>query len=323
MAASEEALRIQVARSTRIVKWATIRQVRASRSCRDRDGLPHFASRLSTVEIPMIRFLASLAVALLLVGCNQAAALQCANADIDPDAGVEACTRLIELDDQDAASRTSWLVNRGQHHLRAGRTEPALRDLARAIELSPKDANAVLVRGIAYGTAGRLDEALRDFDRAVALAPDLFAGHMNRAKVLSDTGRFRESLIAYDRAIALEPDAWMPRDGRCWVRAVLAEDLDGARADCDLAIAKAPLEGNPRNNRGLVNYRMGRHQAAIDDYTASIALAPEVASSYYVRGLARRALGQTGAADDDMRKALSIEAGVVERYAGYGVIAPH
>ncbi len=267
-----------------------------------------------------MRYLPILMAPFLFVGCADGDASQCANGGINPEAGIVACSRLIERDRGDAASLVNWHANRGQHRLRANHAEAAIRDFERAIELKPEDAEVVLLRGIAYDMAGRREESLRDFDRAIVLAPDLFAGHMNRGKVLSETNRFREALAAYDRAIALNPDEWTARDGRCWVRAVLAEDLDGARADCDSAVRDASGEGNPFNNRGLVNYRSKQYQTAIDDYTASIALAPDVASSYYVRGLAHRALGQREAADDDMRKALAIEPGIVDRYASYGVV---
>lgn len=267
----------------------------------------------------MMRCVPILMAAFLFVGCADGDVSQCASSGINPEAGVAACTRLIERDSRDPASLGAWHVNRGQHQLRANHVEAAIRDFERAVELKPDDADVLLLRGIGYGTTGRREESLRDFDRAVALAPDMFAGHSNRGKVLSEANRFREALAAYDRAIALNPDEWTARDGRCWVRAVLAEDLDGARTDCDFAVGKASGEGNPFNNRGLVNYRSQRYQAAIDDYTASIALAPDMASSYYVRGLAHRALGQRDAADDDMRKALAIEPGIVDRYASYGV----
>lgn len=255
-------------------------------------------------------------------GCGRADALACANVEIAPDTGIEACTRELSQAGLDPAARADAHYNRAIHYQRANRHDEAVADFDRSLHQSPDRVHAILYRGASHGMAGRSEAALRDFDRVIALKPDEFAAHINRGKMLSDLGRFRESLPALDRAVALSPEEWVAYDGRCWSRAVLAEDLEGALRDCDRAHALAPDAANPLNNRGLVNYRSKRYQASIDDYTASIALDPGVASSYHVRGLARLALGQTDKAEADFAKAASIEPGVAERYAGYGVAKP-
>jgi tetratricopeptide (TPR) repeat protein len=111
-------------------------------------------------------------------------------------------------------------------------------------------------------------------------------------------------------------------NARCWSRAVLGRDLDGALADCNAALEVAPESSDGRNSRGFVHFRRGEHALAIRDYDAALAKAPREASSHYVRGLAKRASGDTAGGDRDIRAGIALEPGVAKRYAGYGIAPP-
>jgi len=261
------------------------------------------------------------AVLLSLAACGMRDARTCASTRVDPEAGIDACTRWLSTSGLDADTRSTGLQNRAMHATRLRRFDAAARDYQAAMHLQPGDGNLPVWYGAVLAEGGDLEGALRAFDKALALDPDNFAAHMNRGKVLAERGQFPESALAYDRAVARDPENGNARDGRCWVRAVIAQDLQGALDDCDRAIAAMPGAANPLNNRGLVHYRMGRMAESIADYTASIEADPSMASSWYVRSLARRAQGDAATADRDLAEALRREPGVVERYAGYGVHA--
>lgn len=263
--------------------------------------------------------LATAALLASLAACGRQDARSCADPDIDPEAGIAACTRWLSTSGLDADARVAGLNNRAMHAIRLRRFDAAAHDHVAVMRLRPGDADLPARYGAALGEAGDAMGALRAFDEALALDPNHFGAHMNCGKVLADLGRFPEAADAYDRAIALDAANGIARDGRCWVRAVIAEDLQGALDDCDRAIAAMPGAANPLNNRGLVHFRMGRYAQSIADYTASIDEDPGMASSYYVRSLARRAQGDAAAAERDLAEALRREPGVAERYAGYGV----
>lgn len=260
---------------------------------------------------------------LAFAACSNAAvdpdAVTCADADAATDAAVQACTRLLESGKHDASGRAAWLSNRGMHWQKAGRFEEAAEDFSEAIALAPDDARLYLARGVTHGMAGQVDQALLDFERTIELDPESGFGYMNRATAQEKLGRYAESAASYDRAIALIPDQWDSWDGRCWVRAIVGKDLDGALSDCEHALRMRPDAANTLNTRGFVLFRQGRFEDAIASYDESIQRDPKVASSYYVRGLARQASGQDGR--DDLAKALSLEPAIEQRYAGYGIDA--
>lgn len=244
-------------------------------------------------------------------------ALRCADANAAVDTAIRACTRLLESGRYDAKGRVAWLTNRGLHLHRRGSLAEAVQDFSAAIELAPDDMNLYLSRGASYGMAGDLDAAIQDFEKVLALDPQSGLAYMNRATALEKKGKYAESMPDYDKAIALVPDNWIAWDGRCWLRAIVGQDLDGALADCERALQMRPDAANTLNTVGFVRFRQGRFDEAIASYDASIRLDPNVASSYYVRGLAHKALGKD--ADEDLAKALSMEPGIRQRYMGYGI----
>ena len=244
-------------------------------------------------------------------------AVRCADANAAVQTAIDACTRLVESGRYDAKGRVAWLANRGLHQQRAGRLAEAVKDFSAAIELMPDDINLYLSRGASHGMAGELDAAVRDFEKVLALDPQSGLAYMNRATALEKKGDYAASQRDYDKAVELVPENWIAWDGRCWLRAIVGRDLDGALTDCERALRMRPDAANTLNTRGFVLFRQGRFDEAVASYDASIRLDPNVASSHYVRGLARKALGEDARAD--FAKAIEIEPGVRQRYEGYGV----
>ena len=244
-------------------------------------------------------------------------AVLCADGKAAVETAVLACTRLIESGRYSESGRVAWLTNRGLHEQRGGHLAEAIKDFDEAVRLRPNYVGLYLARGATYGMSEDLDKAIADFDRALELDPNSGIAYMNRATARNRKGDRTESLSDYDKAIELIPENWMAWDGRCWVRAIIGKDLDGALADCDKASELQPGAANTMNTRGFILYRQGRFEEAIASYDASIARDPNAASSYYMRGLARSKLDQDSSGD--LTKALSMEPGIRERYAGYGI----
>lgn len=244
-------------------------------------------------------------------------AVLCADGKAAVETAILACTRLIESGRYNDAGRAIWATNRGLHEQRAGYLAEAIKDFDEAIRLRPNDVNLYLSRGATYGMSEQLDKAIADFDHALVLDPDSGIAYMNRATAENRKGERAASLGDYDKAVGLIPENWMAWDGRCWVRAIIGQDLEGALADCKKAMELQPSAANTLNTLGFILYRQGRFEDAIASYDESIARDPNVASSYYMRGLARRKLNRD--ASGDLAKALTLEPGIRERYHEYGI----
>lgn len=94
--------------------------------------------------------------------------------------------------------------------------------------------------------------------------------------------------------------------------------LDWAMEACNRAVGLNANDGTYRANRGLVELRLDRLDAALADYSAAIAADPDDADGYFGRALVLHRKGSRSAAEADRRQALEIDPGIVERYQGYG-----
>jgi len=120
-----------------------------------------------------------------------------------------------------------------------GRTNEAIRQLERAIELAPEwgrpyDLLAVVLRG-----AGRLEEAEDAAQRAIELDPDNVAHHNNYANLLKVLGRYKDAEVEYREALRLDPENAKPYYNIACLYALMKkrnEAIDYLR----LAIERAP-----------------------------------------------------------------------------------
>lgn len=94
--------------------------------------------------------------------------------------------------------------------------------------------------------------------------------------------------------------------------------LDWAMEACDRAVALNANESTYHANRGLVELRLGRLDAALSDYEAAIEADRRLADGYYGRALVLHRRGDQRAAEADRRQALEIDPRIVETYQEYG-----
>jgi tetratricopeptide (TPR) repeat protein len=100
----------------------------------------------------------------------------------------------------------------------------------------------------------------------------------------------------YSSVIELDPEAAWAYNNRAWFGALLNGDLEQALADANMAIELQP-SGGRYDTRGMVYYKRGQYEAALQDYNAAINKRTEYA--HYGRGLVYEALGETDMAIAD------------------------
>ena len=112
----------------------------------------------------------------------------------------------------------SWPYhNIGRLYLDQGNLEQALPWLARAVEVNPNHWRAQFSLGIAAHKAKRYDDALAAYARAVAMSPDDADTHANIGWILVRTGRDAEGVRELQTAVRLDPSLDRERqylDGR-------------------------------------------------------------------------------------------------------------
>lgn len=160
------------------------------------------------------------------------------------------------------------------------------------------------------------DPVIADLSRKIAANANDVASRYKRGQVYAIKRAYALAMQDFDAVIRRAPRDAEALNNRCWTRAATG-DLQGALADCSLALQIDPGLSDALDSRGLVNLKLGRTAEAIKDYTDAIQRNPRSSSSLFGRGIATRKSGGDGAAD--ISQAKSMNPNIAKEFAGYGV----
>ncbi|MGN6516309.1 MAG: tetratricopeptide repeat protein [Rhizomicrobium sp.] len=247
----------------------------------------------------------------------------------------------------------SWAYqNRAIEYVSIKRFDLAIQDLDTAINLNPKDGNALTWRGIAYYSMGNYEPAIDNYNQALELQPDNADTYGDRAAVYLALGQYARAIDDYNRALSLDPKAIDFLNGRgaayrnlgnyqqaitdyskiiehdpdsvsallnrCMARAYWGQELDIALADCSHALRISPGELDVLAKRGLVYLRMGNYPAAIADENACLAAGPNWGMALYIRGLAEVKAGVSDQGKTDMARAEVLDPSLAATLSVFG-----
>ncbi|TWI09924.1 caspase family protein [Bradyrhizobium daqingense] len=160
------------------------------------------------------------------------------------------------------------------------------------------------------------DPVIADLSRKIASNANDVASRYKRGQVYAIKRAYALAMQDFDAVIRRAPKDAEALNNRCWTRAATG-NLQGALADCNLALQIDPGLSDALDSRGLVNLRLGRTTEAIKDYTDAIQRNPHSSSSLFGRGIAARKSGGDGATDIAQAKAMNPD--IAKEFAGYGV----
>jgi tetratricopeptide (TPR) repeat protein len=173
----------------------------------------------------------------------------------------------------------------------------SIAQLDQEIKLHPRSVAAYLERGNAYLSDTENEKAMSDFNKAIALDPHCARGYIGMFYAYMDGKHNAEALAALKKAQEVGPPD-------------LAIDALNLQANFHRHMEKYPqaLEEYTRvinsnllsksrlcftyQERGVVNDRMGKLQAAIADYTKAISIDPCAGRAYLFRANDYRDLGE-------------------------------
>jgi eukaryotic-like serine/threonine-protein kinase len=110
--------------------------------------------------------------------------------------------KAIELNDHLPAAHATL----GEINLSLGKTDPAVQEFQRALELAPRDADTALGLAYTYQYMDRFEEAESTFKRAIALRPDYWVSYTGFAFFCYHQNRLPEAITLFKRVIELTPD---------------------------------------------------------------------------------------------------------------------
>ena len=144
-----------------------------------------------------------------------------------------------------------------------------MEDLNKAIELDPRDAEALVMRGMLYYQQKEVEKANRDITDSLLIRPDSVSGVLMRSMVAAQEGRFADAIADMEMLVRADPTQteWISRLATYY-------QLD-KRPRLAIQLLDQLLEANPDSaaalrSRGDAKLSVNMHQEAIDDYEAAI-----------------------------------------------------
>ncbi len=236
----------------------------------------------------------------------------CDRSGADPDAGIPACTRLLDHPSKGTNVPAAY-NNRGVARVRRGDLDDAVKDFTSALDRNPNYADAFKNRGIARHMQGDYDGAIADFNRALRLndkSPDYYNA---RGSALFRKGEYDGAIRDFNKAISLDP-----KYKKAFVNRGLAlhskRQLDRAIADFDAFVRLAPDDLTGYLDRASVRMDKGNFKGAVDDYNQAIRLDPNNSAPYTRRGEAWRLQGNLQLSLADHNKAIALNPNDKEAY---------
>ena len=175
----------------------------------------------------------------------------------------------------------------------------------------PNDVNVPLVvaNDLAGGQGDEPKKIAEDLLwRVLQQNTDSIEAMYSLAMLFQSTGRSTDAAKLYQRVLLLDPNNVVAVNNLAWI---LCEDQNQYQQALELAekgLAKEPNYVDLLDTRGMVYYRLGRFERAVEDFTRCVNLYPErsqsLVASYFHLARALAKLGRTSQAVDNLKKAL-------------------
>jgi protein O-mannosyl-transferase len=221
-----------------------------------------------------------------------------------------------------------------------------------ALKERPKNAMALLNKGIVFNSLGQQDSAIaninrsikiykyppsfyhrgcvreamhdtataeRDYTVAIMLDSSLVLAYVGRANIYTRQGAFQDAILDLNKAIAYDSTYSIAYYNRGNVYMALNQYQE-AFTDYSKAIDLLPGYTNALINRGIVQHELHEYQNSLRDYQKALLLAPGNILVYNNMGVTLREMGQFEEAIGFFNKALSLNSNFAPAYFGRGTV---
>jgi tetratricopeptide (TPR) repeat protein len=206
---------------------------------------------------------------------------------------------------------------RGNAYLELQRTQEAMADYSKALDLEPTDARAWRSRGTAYYRLGQPGKALADFGQAIQLDPQNPLGWNNQGWAYIDLGQPSKALAAFAKAIQLDGKFIQAWKGRGKAYYDLRQPVKAA-ADFREARRLAPKDHEVYHDLGDALADQGMLADAESAYREAIRLKSDCPEAHYNLGLALDHQGKPAAAVPSYREAIRLRDPYPEAHTNLG-----
>lgn len=155
------------------------------------------------------------------------------------------------------------------------------------IAACPQEAIAYNNRGTVLCAAKKYDAALRDFAKAIEISPRYSDPYINSANIYADRGDDRAALERYDRGISVKQDnpyAYYCRATFFRGRGRTAEALADFNRCIDISSPIYLYYPKAYSNRGVLHFDKGDYESALRDFSRAIAIDARFYQAWVNRG---------------------------------------
>jgi tetratricopeptide (TPR) repeat protein/serine/threonine protein kinase len=189
---------------------------------------------------------------------------------------------------------------------RAGRTDEAIAQGRKSVELDPRNAEAHVMLGALLHAKGQVDETIACWRKAIELDPKNAKTHDNLGVLLHGKGELDEAIACYKKAIELDPK--LVNAHANLAAALNAKgQVDEAIACCKKAIELDPNSANAHNNLGAALNSKGQLDEAITYFKKAIAIDPNLAKAHLGLGSSLARKGQWDVAITYLERAIALD----------------
>lgn len=183
----------------------------------------------------------------------------------------------------------------------------------KALELNPKDTNALQGRGTLLFSLNRVEEAIESYDRALESDPSNIGASQGKAQALTALGRKEESAQTYDKSLEtadrdIETANSTENLSQAWLMKGMVLQEQGRYEDAAKALDNATT-ADPKNEMAwkakgvLLSSMLKRHNEAIEAFDKALQINSKDPRIWQSKGDALKALGRNSEADTAYTKA--------------------
>lgn len=151
----------------------------------------------------------------------------------DAPLAIKGCSAIIKSTLLNSELQSKAYNNRGNAFYLLGKTDKAINDYSKAIELNPHYSSALFNRGHSLIKLGKFGSAIHDFSHVIKLKPDFAIAFKFRGDAYQGHRKFKLALKDYNQALVINPE---------FTEAFI--------------------------NRGILREKMGQKEKAISDYAS-------------------------------------------------------
>ena len=162
----------------------------------------------------------------------------------------------------------------GRTQYRDEQYEKAKLSFTQSINLAPKSATLMILRGLTHTQLKEGDLAIEDFTRAVELDPSNIRGYFNRGIIFEGRGRYEDAIKDFSKSLEVSPNNVAALLARSRVYAEIKKEKL-AQQDFDRALSINDCDANSYVHRAKKLIEKGEPEAALQDFINAEKLDPE------------------------------------------------